>query len=162
YFAPARAHLNVRWVEQQKCLASLLEGRAVWIVAEWGMGADGFVSSILVHRGHTGRPTYRLDLGEYTSRDQFLDSIKQTIECSFERFCDVVSNAGPAYLLLDNFVTGLATVEGSLSPERDLEHLVTTILEYCPELRVFMRVRRVPQHHNFPVVELKALDEADL
>lgn len=158
----SKAHLNVRRVDQQRCLAALSDRRAVWLIADWGMGEDGFVSSIQAARNQNGRPTYRLDLSEYKDRESFFSAVKQKFQCSFERFCELISNEGPAYLLLDDIPSGVSVMEGARTVEHDVEDLVDAILEYCPELNVFLRAHRVPQQPNVDVVELKPLDEADL
>ena len=46
--------------------------------------------------------------------------------------------------------------------DRDVENLVQVILEYCPNVVVLIRSQRNPVLHNFPTVQLKPLDAADL
>jgi hypothetical protein len=158
-FAPA--HANVRKIEQQKFLEAVSEKQAVWIVAEWGMGDDGFLSSVRQIRGTFDRPVYRLDLAEFESRDQFLDTIGDTLECSFQQFCELISQSGDSYLILDNFPAGNSSGAGH-SVDRDIEDLIAVVLEYCPNVITLVRSYRRPPLHSLPVVHLKPLDEADL
>jgi predicted MPP superfamily phosphohydrolase len=130
------AHQNVRTVEQRHCLEILAESRAMWIVSDWGMGDDGFLSSVRQKRGDGDRPIYRLDLSDYLDRDQLFNSIKRKLNCSLERFCELISNIGPNTLLLDNISIAPAD-DGVVAPETDLEEVVKIILEYCPTLTVF-------------------------
>jgi hypothetical protein len=153
------AHHKVRRIEQASCIEHLGEVRAVWLISEWGMGEDGFVAAVRQLKHETNKPIYRLDLSEYKNRDQLSDSIKQTLDVGLDRFCELLANAGVSSLILDN-VTVSADQQSIV--ERDLEELVQIVLEYCPNLNVFLRARRAPQNAALPVVEVKALDEADL
>jgi hypothetical protein len=65
-------------------------------------------------------------------------------------------------LLLDNIQLGAPVAEGAIAPENDLEELVKIILEYCPDLTIFLRARRAPRQLSLPIVEIKQLDQADL
>ncbi len=154
-----QAHSNVRKIEQASCLEHLNEIRAVWLISDWGIGEDGFISGIRQIRSETSKAIYRLDLSDYESRDQLSDSIKQNLDVGLDRFCELLANAGTVSLLLDNVNVG---VGAATLPERDLEELVQIVLEYCPNATIFLRARRSPQNSLLPVVELKALDEADL
>jgi tetratricopeptide (TPR) repeat protein/predicted MPP superfamily phosphohydrolase len=156
------AHQNVRWMEQQQCLEMLTDSRAVWIVSEWGMGEDGFLSSIRQKRGEANRPVYRIDLSDYVDRDQLFTSFKRKLDCSLERFCELISNTGPNSLLLDNVPVNPLCEEGVVTAESDLEEVVSIMLEYCSQLTIFLRTRRAPRFHSIPLVELKPLDQADL
>jgi len=123
------------------------------------MGEDGFVASIRQFKQEATKPIYRLDLSEYKNRDQLSDSIKETLDVGLDRFCELLANAGVSSLILDNVTV---SVGQQTVAERDLEELVQIILEYCPNLTVFLRAVRAPQNGLLPVVEIKALDEADL
>ena len=48
------------------------------------------------------RKTFRLDLGDYTGRDDFLNSFKTKYGFSLEGLCDVLADAGPSTLILDD------------------------------------------------------------
>jgi hypothetical protein len=73
----------------------------------------------------------------------------------------VISQSGESLLLLDNFPAGAA--DNNLGhADSDIEDLVKVILEYCPSLTILIRSRRNPASYAIPLVQLRALDEADL
>jgi len=157
-FVPA--HANVRTIEQRKLAAALTTTRAAWIIADWGMGEDSFLGSAPSIKD-TVFPVYRLDLSEYGSRAQFLDTIKNTLECSFQQLCELISECEGCLLILDNFPMSGSLV-GSSDDITDFEDLVRLVLEYCPTLRIIVRSRRVPHPSSLPSVQLRPLDEGDL
>src|SRR6185312_7227336 len=55
---PAR---HVRKIDQQLCLDALLTKRMVWIVADWGLGADEFLGSLVVRMEPTRQRIFQLD-----------------------------------------------------------------------------------------------------
>jgi len=155
------AHQNIRRVEQQQCLELLTDFRSIWLIAEWGMGDDGFISALRSRRGDQASPAYRLDLTDYTDRTQLFETLKSKLGCSLERFSELLSRVGPSLLLLDNVPITLDVDPGTKTPEADLEEVIGILLEYCPELTVILRALRPPQHHDIPTFELQGLDEAD-
>ena len=100
-FAPA--HANVRKIEQRRLLEAMSESRAAWVVAEWGMSNDSFLSSVRQINGDFERPAFRLDLADYNNRDQFLAAIGERLGCTFQQLCELISQSGDSLLLLDNF-----------------------------------------------------------
>jgi hypothetical protein len=160
----ARAHANVRKIEQRRLLEAMSEARAAWVVAEWGMGDDDFLASVRQINGDFERPAYRLDVTEYKNRDQFLAAVNEKLSCAFQNFCELISQSGDSLLLLDNFPAGVISdvQEDQFSIDRDIEELVSVVLEYCPKTIVLIRSRRSPLVHKLPIVHIKSLDEADL
>ena len=160
----ARAHANVRKIEQRRLLEAMLEARAAWLVSEWGMGDDDFLASVRQTSGDFERPAYRLDLAEYRHRDQFLAAVNEKLSCTFQQFCELISQSGDSLLLLDNFPSATVSIDQGerFSIDRDIEDLVRVIREYCPKTTVLIRSRRSPLNHKLPIIQIKSLDEADL
>ena len=52
--------------------------------------------------------------------------------------------------------------DDGFSIDRDIEELVSVVLEYCPKSTVLIRSRRNPLYHKLAVIQIKSLDEADL
>ena len=152
-------HSNVRKVEQRRLLEGLNQNRAAWLVAEWGMASDAFISSVWHVKGSNGRPVYRLSAAEYKNRAQFLDAIRDKLDCSFQQLCELISQSGESLLLLDDFPDDEPDREAIVG---DLEDLVKVILDYCPAVSVAVRCRRIPVGAALPFVQLRSLDEADL
>ncbi|MGJ0489618.1 metallophosphoesterase [Methylobacter sp.] len=161
HLSPAKEHLNVRLIEQESCLAGIQETRAAWIISEWGMGTDGFIWALQNRLNENSIKTYRLDLQNYTSRQIFLDKIREQLDCSFEQFCELLSNEECNYLLFDDIPLDDLIAQRENDIEHDLEDMIEAILQYCPNIKIFLRSRRSPQNPSFPTIELKPLDEAD-
>ncbi|WP_292044729.1 MULTISPECIES: metallophosphoesterase [unclassified Brevundimonas] len=156
------AHRNVRRVEQRRAVAALIEHRAIWLSSDWGAGSDGFIKSIL-DPADPPAPIYKIDLAEYTTREDFLDGVKSVLGVTFEQLCSDLAGEGCAYLILDNCPTSLSEQpSGRLSPEADIEQVVAAILNFCSDLRVILRSRRTPDHPQYGRISLAALDEADV
>lgn len=156
------AHSRVRSVEQKQFLDAITKERACWLAAEWGMGEDGFVSSVKSQTGAANAPTYRLDLSEFLDRRQFAESIKLQINVTFERFLLLVDQVGECWLLLDNLLQTLPGEHSYAAWRREIEAFADTILEFCPKLTLVLRSRRIPMGVRLPVVQITALDEADV
>lgn len=156
------AHLSVRRVEQQSCLDALSAHRCLWLVSDWGMGEDGFLSSVKHAKGHISTPTFRIDFSDFVNREQLFENLKSKLGCSLDRFAEEVANVGVSYVIFDDFPVSFADGESETSAEDDLQELVAIILEFCPQLTVIIKARRAPKRPTFPIVELTALDVADL
>ncbi|KYG22040.1 hypothetical protein SE92_18835 [Bradyrhizobium sp. AT1] len=126
------------------------------------MGEDGFLSSVKQARGHIASPTFRVDLSDFVNRDHLLEDVKRKLGCSLDRFAEEVANVGVSYVLFDDFPVNFTDAENDTSAEDDLQELVAIILEFCPQLNVIIKTRRAPKRPTFPVIEVAALDVADL
>lgn len=123
------------------------------------MGDDGFLSSVKQARGHIACPTFRVDLSDFINRDQLFESVKNKLGCSLDRFAEEVANVGVAYVIFDDFPVDFSS---DASAENDLQELVAIILEFCLQLNVVIKSRRAPKRPAFAVIEVTALDVADL
>lgn len=161
HISTAEEHNNVRQIEQNLCCQSLKEKRAVWIVSEWGMAASAFLWVVQNKLGESSANIYRIDINKFSTREVFLNEIQYQIGCSFEQLCEFLSVQNPAYLIFDDIPVGERAITENYIFEHDLEDMVLTVLQYCPNLRVLLRSRRIPIKTIFPVVELKSFDEPD-
>ncbi|UUR07140.1 metallophosphoesterase family protein [Sphingomonas glaciei] len=157
---PATSHRNVRLPEQEACIGYLKTTRTAWIQADWGLGSDGFVWSVLQRRGHLEGTVYRFDCSNYESRDRFLDGVRRLAGISFEKLCEVISRQSNAYILFDN-VNPTCTDENGHSIAYDIAELMLVVNDYCPEASVLVRSRGAPPA-EIPSVRLRALDEPDI
>jgi tetratricopeptide (TPR) repeat protein len=154
-------HNVVRLVERETTLAVLTEGKVIWIISEWGMGVEGFISSIRTAQGRVSNPFFRVNLDNMNSRDTLPGFIYRELGCRIQRFSDILSDAGPSYLLIDNIP--FVNISTNLTNKQvDLETVISAVSEYCPNLTVFLRTRRSIKDLKYPTVELKPLDEVDI
>lgn len=163
YHVPyVKAHSQVRSVEQRSCQSSLTDTRVAWLVSEWGMGAEGFIASVKKALGHDDCPTFRIDLQDFKSREQFLGLLQDILNNSFQGICEAIADLGTAYVFLDEVPAGQGTEKGFQPVEQEVESLIRIMLDYCPEVRVVVRSRLVPLGTTTIPIELKPLDEADI
>jgi tetratricopeptide (TPR) repeat protein len=153
-------HLAIRPLQQQSCMESIRQKRMAWVCADWGLGRDGFLWSVAKRMARENQDIYRIDLGNYKTRDEFLTSFATTVGCSFPDFCKALTFAGPCILLLDEAPTGIGD-QAVPAPERDVEKLAMMLRDFCPNAIVFLLARQAPKTHTIDVTRLDALDEAD-
>lgn len=140
YHLPAaRAHEAVRGIEREEADAHLGSDGILWISCDWGLGEDGFMWSLFAKRGESETPIYRLDLQDFQDREQFLTGVAAELGCSFEQFCEHLSDLDSSLLLLDSVPSPVGRRPGERPPERDLEELCDIVREYAPSVRVVLR-----------------------
>lgn len=153
-------HLAIRPLQQQSCMESMRQKRMAWVCADWGLGRDGFLWSVSKRMGREHQVTYRIDLGNYKIRDEFLSNFSTAVGCSFPDFCRALTSAGPCILLLDEAPTSIGDQVVPASGH-DAEKLAMMLRDFCPNTIVFLLARQAPKVHTIDVIRLDALDEAD-
>ena len=154
------AHMPIRLLQQRLCIDNLRKSRLVWIVADWGLGSDGFLWSALKGMGAEALPSFRISLRNYVDRESFVTQFEIDVGCSFAEYSNALTAVGKAVLILD---------EAPVSPvdqharriEQDVFKLAEMILDFCPQLMLIVFSRSKPL--NWPTVSilLEPLDEAD-
>lgn len=86
------AHMEVRRVEQDLSIAALLEKRALWLVADWGLGSEQFIRSITDRLSVANEHIYQIDCQHYFSRGDFLNGVQEHSGCSFEHLCGLIAS----------------------------------------------------------------------
>ncbi|MDP2265600.1 MAG: tetratricopeptide repeat protein, partial [Thiobacillus sp.] len=158
--AEQEQHLVIRPLEQQLAIESIRQKNITWVCADWGLGRDGFLWSVLKRMGRDTEPLYRISLGNYSSRDEFLTHFSILVGCSFPEFSKALAAAGPAILLLDEVPVCNGDYVG-VAIEHDAENLASMIRDFCPDIIIFLLARTTPRDHKINVVTLESLDEAD-
>lgn len=156
------ASFKTRNVEQKAMLDALKADRVAWLIAEWGMGEDAFVASVRRQTRSADAPVYRLDLGEFRDLRQFSETLQVQLNCTFERFCQLISEFENCWLLLDNILQQPSTAEETLTCANEIEELSRLLIDYCPKLQLLLRSRRAPTSPTFRAIEIKAFDEVDV
>jgi predicted MPP superfamily phosphohydrolase len=160
FLQEAVQHLAIRPLQRQACIEGFRQKKMAWICADWGMGMDGFLWSLLKKYGADKHRVFKVDLGLYERRDSFLDSFSTTAGCAFTEFCKALAAAGPSLLLLDEAPVVTQVANGS-SGEPDAEKLATMVRDFCPETLIVLLSRTRPQNSSLSAVDLDPLDEAD-
>lgn len=160
HLLPSGPHAHVRTVEQAAARYALAQ-RGLWIVADWGLSSDEFVSSVLEGASMSDKAIVRLDLSEISPSGDELDlEIEAKMGIKIQELSEELAPLN-CVLLLDDIRLGERPA-GALPRERGLENLAHAILDYCPTLIIIMRTRSIPANDQFGKVEISALDEADL
>ncbi|MGR9197567.1 metallophosphoesterase [Rhizobium leguminosarum] len=162
FLHPSPAHRQVRYVEQRRAGEAIATDRALWIVSDWGMAGDEFLTTIQENRETTVFPTFALDLSDFAGTGVFLGGLKASVGASFEALCQELAEIGPSYLLLEHFPVGQPRKPGTLHLEEQVEELIGIVKDYSPSTVIVIRARKTPSHAKFPVIELRSLEEADL
>jgi predicted MPP superfamily phosphohydrolase len=160
HLLPSGPHAYVRTVEQANARQALSK-RGLWIVADWGLSSDEFVSSVLEGSSMANMSIVRLDLSEIPLTGDDLDlEIEAKIGIKIQELSEELA-LSDCVLLLDDITLG-DRPQGALPREKGLENLANVVLDYCPSLAIIMRTRSNPANEQFDKVEIRALDEADL
>ena len=160
-FRAAPGHQNVRVPEQNALTAALREKRIAWLSAEWGLGSNGFIWSARQRLGHEAAPTFRFDLESFSTRDKFLDDIKEGFGSSFEQLCELISRKSTSYILLDSVPIDQHLTIPTSNLVADLDDMARVISEYCPQAFIIIRTRFEVPSTAYPAIKLTALDEPD-
>lgn len=160
YLLPSGPHSHVRKVEQDAAVRALSK-RGLWIVADWGLSSDEFVSSVLETMSLAGRSVYRLDLSEIpVNCDDLEQELESKLGFKVQQLSEELASE-EAILLLDDIILG-ERPQGAFPRELGLENLSAAMLDYCPSLLIVLRTRSTPANDQFERVAIGALDEADL
>ncbi len=151
----AKAHAKVRRVEQEACAAALKDARAAWLAADWGMGEAGFVATVCGLMGIPREKVFGVDFEGYAGTEDFFDELRTRLGATFQEVCEAIAEAGPCVLVLDD-------VDVEPANEAAVEALVKPVRDFAADALILIRSRRRPRAATLKVVELKALDEADL
>lgn len=161
YIIEGTAHQNVRRIVQETCVAALLKERIVLLASDWGMGKDGFISSIRNHLSVPNNNIYSIDFSGYKTSDTFFDDLHTRYGASFQRICEAVADVGPSILIFDD-VEMASRAAGEIGIDSKIEELAETVTDFAADAFILIRCRRLPRSTKFQTVELTALDEADL
>lgn len=150
-------HTAIRGLEQQACCFTLKSKKISWIVSDWGLGTDGFLSSVLGRLELANLPVFKVDLGNYTSRDIFFSDFSTRTGCSFTEYCKMLGANGTSILVLDE-----APVHtGACGSESDAMKLAELVTDFCVDIMVFIISRSIPKLIGASCIHLVPLDEAD-
>lgn len=153
-------HSSIRPLQQQACAEGIRQKAMVWVSADWGLGRDGFIWSVLKRIGREADPIYKIELGNYGTREEFLTSFATKAGCAFQEFCKALAAAGPAVVVFDE---APVTTGGSpgLNIENDVENLAAMVRDFCQDVVLFLLARTSPRKGDIQIVPLDQLDEAD-
>lgn len=153
----SKAHQKVRRLEQDACVSALQQEKIAWLVSDWGMAKDGFITTVCARLEVSRSKVFRIDFDGYDGKESFFDGFRSRFGATFQQMCDAVAEAGPCILLLE-----AVDLSSSENIEAALEAFLKPVGDFISEAFILVHSRRRPKNSSLPIVELKALDEADL
>jgi hypothetical protein len=153
-------HLSIRLLQQRACIDSLRKSRLAWVAADWGLGSDGFIWSVLKGMGAEALPLYRISLKNYRDRDDFVTQFGVDVGCSFAEYSNALAAVGKAVLVLEEVPVSAVDYTGQRI-ECDVIKLTETILDFCPSLVLVVLSRTKPRGLSATTVLLEPLDEPE-
>lgn len=152
--------MDCRQLEVRQAVSALEQERSVWVVCEHDMGGDDFLAVLRHNVGVPCKEVFKLDLSQFEGL-QDLSSL-QTIhaEGDINQLCELLLEAGPSYLILENLRTG-HDVSSEQTLIEGIKTLVSSFIDYCPELLIIVRAPLLATAHGIQPVILKGLNEAE-
>ena len=157
----APQHISIRTVEQDSFKSAMSQHRAAWLVADWGLGKDGFLYSALAANAPQ-RDIFRLSCEGVNSIELLTAEATKQWGMTFQNFCINVAASVNSVLVLDNISEGTALDGGNMeSWSRRLDKIVEAALDIAQNLSIVLVRRLTPGPSRFPVTQLHPLDEPD-
>ncbi|VVP58755.1 hypothetical protein PS870_05925 [Pseudomonas fluorescens] len=152
--------MDCRPLEVFKAFEALARERVAWVLSEFDMGGDEFLSSLRHRDDGAGLPVFRLDLSDFNGLDEVGALQNIAIDGDINNLCESLSAIGGSYLILDNAnlhcnpATSLAVLQG-------LKELTSVLTEYCTRIKIIVRLHIRPDVAGITPIVLRALDEAE-
>jgi tetratricopeptide (TPR) repeat protein len=137
---PEGQHRGIR-ADEQATLVELLEHeRLAWIIADWGLGKDGFLACALERLGGKRLLTdvFRLQCGGVEDLDGLQSAAEIQLGMSLQEFLAGAAALPVSALIFDDVGAAMVTGNG----RRALEDFVTPILDFCPTLQLVFVARQ--------------------
>jgi len=157
--AASPQHSAVRQSEQAEVQSELRKCGAVWIKADWGLGASNFLSAALQRRAsEPPSQIFHLRCEDASDVDSLAATFSRQFGFDLQSFCSAVNSVADAVLLLDELDMNLIGSENMTG----FVKLISAIRDYCADLKIIVVSRVAPTGELMPVVELRPLDAPDV
>ena len=159
-FAATSQHNSIRLEEQSEVEHELRKRHLAWVCADWGVGKDGFIGSLLdrFKAAQITPETFRVNCDEAADTDALLVTCQQQLGISLQEFAVLTSSLPNAFLILDAIHPGVLT--SSELPK--LRRLLDALVDFSANLRVIATSRQAPMGASFAVVQLRPLESPDV
>lgn len=155
-----KQHQSVRDIERESLCNILKKDRCGWVFADWGLGKEGFVRSVLYEITSTMASdpiVILLPCDEMESFENILDLVEEVCNMPLQELCHQACDR-QLYLIFDNLSSG---VSNKMNVQK-LDNLFQTILDFDPNF-VVIAVNRIPiKGSKFVGAELRALSIPEL
>ena len=134
-------HSRVRINERVEFERVLSEERFAWLISDWQMGKEGFISSTLNNLGSTKalENVYRVDCGQAESVDTIFDSAGTQLGIAFMEFAEIVRQSDQPTLILEDIPLPILR---NVEEYGNLLQKINYILKFSPNLRIICILRQ--------------------
>lgn len=158
---PEGQHRGIRTNEQAALVELLEQERLAWIIADWGLGKDGFLACSLERLGGKRLlgDVFRLQCGGVEDLEGLQSAAEIQFGMSLQEFLAGAAALPISALILDDL--GAAMVTGDGRPA--LEDFVSPILDFCPTLQLLLIARQpLPSVDHHKQIVLGPLEVNDI
>lgn len=155
-------HSRIRLALRAKFEDVLSRDRLAWLIADWQMGKEGFISGALNNLGSTEalEAVYRIDCGKSETVDQILDEGGTQLGIAFVEFAELINRTGQATLILEDVQISLVRTP---TLKAELVSKLQAILTFCPKLRIVVVLRQWAEGlQGEPVSRLQSLEISEI
>lgn len=153
-------HHFVRLDEQSQFENDLRKIRCVWTIADWGVGKEGFLSSVF-ERFKTDAAyhnVFHIRCDDASDVDAIEALFPQQFGMPLQIFCGNAASLEGFFLIFEGVHSSICIGESALRFQR----LLNAILDYCPKCRLIITSRVKPEKPVFPLLELNPLESPDV
>jgi len=157
-------HLAIRTDERQAVADALGEDRRVWLVADWGLGKDSFIASVVGSKDSDFSPDFKfqdrvfhLRCDTFEKTTDLEEAFRPQLGMSVQDFVEAISVAGPSCLILDGIQSSLTNGDESSA----LMRLFDLLVDHSSGLSLII-VGRVVSTDRIRKVDLRPLDLPEL
>ena len=156
--APAPQAKDIRHAQSFESQKILQSNRRLWLVADWGMGEDEFISAAILRTSGKAAKVYSVNISNFTDKASFCSHIEELLGAPFDAFCNSLSAVENPHLILRD--APLDNAEEKEKIQSELLSLTDILISFCDNLRVIITSRGTPDWSG-ETVEITALDAAD-
>ena len=157
-----KQHLSIRLNEQAKFVSFIRQSRHAYIVSDWGLGKDEFISCVLKTLGcdDVSSNVFHVRCEEVSNVDDVFDAVINNLGISLQDLCALCDQIEYSVLIFDEMPDELIGENDNLDHGQSFRHIVNAILDFCPTIQIVVVTRGIPSNcKNY--VELKRLDLPD-
>jgi len=155
-------HSRIRLEERAGFERHLADGRFCWLIADWQMGKEGFISATLNNLGSSSAldNVYRIDCGLTDTIDKIFDGSDTQLGIAFVEFAEIIRRSAQPTLIFEDIPINLLK---DITAYSIIRQRIKSILDFSPNLRVICILRQWPS--TIPesnVIRLSHLDTHDV
>jgi hypothetical protein len=152
-------HVAIRQEEQATAELVLRKTRCLWVIAEWGLGKEGFLRAALERLNISGSTIeiFSINCEDALNIEQLQNHFLQQAGMSLQQFSSFVAVRANPILIFDG-LTNAFTDSATKSESTSLNNLIRLLLDYCPSLRIVLTTAHKIGQSPFEHITLQPLE----